>query len=142
VVPLTLLRHRYNRFVSGRVTGAICALAKAVKEVTHNASLALAFYGYTFALSDTRLTGSGHLDLATVVQCDHLDTVASPYQYIDAARDPSGRLTVHGPVDTAALAGKLWAVEDDSRTALANVGAWDRHVNDTAGTVRLLRRNL
>lgn len=87
---------RYNRFVSSRVSSAICTLAAAVKEVTQNTSLALAFYGYTFALSDTRLAGSGHLDLASVVQCDHLDAVASPYQYIDSARDPRGRLTVRG----------------------------------------------
>ena len=45
-------------------------------------------------------------------------------------------------MDTATLAGKLWTVEDDSRTALSSASDWDRHVNDTAGTVRLLRRNL
>lgn len=133
---------RYNRFVSQRTSAAVMALAAMVKNVTAGRSLTLSFGGYLFALSDTRLTGSGHLDLAALLTCPDLDLIASPYPYQARSREPAGRLTAHGPADSAALHGKAWAIEDDSRTALTDAGVWDRFVNDTAGTINLLRRNL
>lgn len=133
---------RYHRFLSEQAAAAISALAAAVKRATCGRTLTLAFYGYLFALSDTRLTGSAHLSLSTLLRSPDLDIVASPYQYPAAVRRPSGRLTAHGPVDSATLHKKVWAVEDDSRTVLSNPGEFDRHVSDLAGTVRLLRRNL
>jgi hypothetical protein len=57
---------RYNRFLSQRVSGAISALAGAVKSVTRGKAL------YLFALSNSRLAGSGHLDLAAVLACPNL----------------------------------------------------------------------
>ena len=133
---------RYNMFISRQVTQAISMLAAAVKQVSNGKSLAMAYYGYDFALSDYMLTGSGHLDLPSLMRCKDLDGVSSPYQYIQNARQPEGRLTVHGPQDSLPLSGKMWVVEDDSRTALSAPGNFDRYVTDAAGTVNLLRRNL
>jgi hypothetical protein len=108
---------RYNRFLSQTVAGAIGAFAAAVKNVSANKALTMSFNGYLFELSDSSLTGSGHLNLATLLANPQLDVIVSPYQYGTAARQPGGRFTSHGPVDSATLHGKMWASEDDSRTA-------------------------
>jgi hypothetical protein len=79
---------------------SIAALSGAVKKVSGGKALTIAFSGYLLSLSDTRLTGSGHLDLASTLKWSTLDCIASPYQYETAAREPVGRLTVHGPVDS------------------------------------------
>ena len=133
---------RFNRFLSQKVAGAIGAFADAVKNVSKGKALTIAFNGYLFDLSDSRLTGSGHLDLAALLANPTLDVLASPYQYGAAVRQPGGRFTSHGPVDSATLHGKMWVSEDDSRTVLTDRGAWDQHVNTTSGTVNLIRRNM
>ena len=133
---------RYNMFISRQVTQAILMLAAAVKQVSNGKCFVFTYYGYDFALSDYRLTGSGHLDLNSLLRSKDLDAVGSPYQYIQNARQPEGRLTVHGPQDSLPLSGKMWVVEDDSRTALSAPGNFDRYVTDATGTVNLLRRNL
>ena len=45
-------------------------------------------------------------------------------------------------MDSATFHQKVWVTEDDSRTVLAQRGSFDKHVNTTAGTVNLLRRNM
>lgn len=162
--------YRYNRFISQRVAGAIKQLAAAVKQVTKGKvpvhrrfcifqrfimglirkvpcgytgkSLTMAFSGYLFGLSDSRLTGSAHLDLSSLLADINLDTICSPYQYLTAARVPAGRFTSHGPVDSLTLHKKLYISEDDSRTVLADKGGWERFANTTVGTVNLIRRNM
>lgn len=133
---------RYNRFVSHQVTQAISTLAAAVKQVSNGKLFMFGFYGYVFALSDFRLTGSAHLDLSSLLECEALDAVASPYQYLATGRHPAGRLTVHGPHDSAAVRGKLWVIEDDTRTALSELGTSGRYFTDATVTVNVLRRNL
>jgi hypothetical protein len=117
-------------------------MAAGIKQVSNGKCFVIAYYGYDFALSDHRLTGSGHLDLSSLLRCKDLDAVSSPYQYIQSARQPEGRMTVHGPQDSVTLRGKMWVVEDDSRTALSAPGNFDRYVTDATSTVNLLRRNL
>ena len=98
---------RYNRFISQKVAGAIGAFAAAVKNISTNKALTLAFNGYLFDLSDSRLTGSGHLDLSSLLKNPQLDVIDSPYQY-GISRHPGGRFTSHGPVDSATLHGNMW----------------------------------
>ena len=83
---------------AAKVAGAVSMMAAAVKRETGGASLVLAFYCYLFALSDSRLAGSGHLACGQLeASTPELDGIASPYQYASYARIPGGRLTVHGP---------------------------------------------
>lgn len=133
---------RFNRFLSRTIAGAIGEITAAIKEVTGGAAFTFAFYGYLLDLSDTRVTGSGHTALGTLLREPSLDAIASPYQYSVAARSPDGAFTVHGPADSAALAGKLWIAEDDSRTDLADLGEWLRETPTDWQTVSLLRRNM
>lgn len=132
---------RFNQFLSRRVASAISTMAAAVKRETGNAALCLAFYCYIFALSDSRLAGSGHLACAELeADSPGLDALVSPYQYATYARMPGGRLTVHGPIDSAPLHQKFWAVEDDTRTVLAAPSAL-RFATTLSSTINILRRN-
>ena len=106
---------RMNRFLSERTAQAIAATAAAVKSASGGSALTAAFYGYLFSLSDTRLTGSGHLSLGAVLTDPNLDVIVSPWQYRDETRQRGGAMTVHGPIDSAGNhANKLWAIEDDT----------------------------
>ena len=133
---------RMNRFISQKVAGAIGEFAAEVKRISSHKALTMAFSGYLFGLSDSRLTGSGHLDLSSLLANPMLDVIDSPYQYESRAREPGGRFTSHGPVDSLTLHKKMYVSEDDSRTVLTDTGGWDRHVNTTEGTVNLIRRNM
>ena len=133
---------RYNRFLSQRVAGAISGLALAVKNISGGKSFTFAYNGYLFDLSDSRLTGSGHLDLSSLMSDENLDGIGSPYQYAPAPREPAGRFTSHGPVDSATLHKKVWVTEDDTRTVLTDKGAFDKHINTVQGTVNMIRRNM
>ena len=71
---------RYNQFISQRIATAISAFAAVIKNVTANKAFTIAFNGYLFDLSDSRLTYSGHLALSQLLVCPHLDAIASPYR--------------------------------------------------------------
>lgn len=132
---------RFNQFLSHQVAGAVATLATAVKETTGNAALCLAFYCYLFALSDSRLAGSGHLACGELQSSSlALDGIVSPYQYASYARVPGGRMTAHGPIDSPTLHGKFWVIEDDTRTVLAAPSAL-RFAADVNSTLNILRRN-
>jgi hypothetical protein len=132
---------RFNHFLSQRVVGVISLLAEAIKRETGGTALALAFYCYLFELSDSRLPGSGHLACAELESgAPQLDGIASPYQYGTYARAPGGQLTTHGPIDSPGLHGKVWMVEDDTRTVLAAPDGL-RFATTVNATVNILRRN-
>lgn len=135
---------RYNQFVSQCVARAIAQFAAVVKNVSAGKALTMAYSGYLFDLSDSRLTGSGHLDLSSLLACPDLDLIGSPYQYSTSVREPAGRFTSHGPVDSATLHKKMWVAEDDSRTVLSDRQTPQNiyRVNSTEATVNLLRRNM
>jgi hypothetical protein len=88
---------------------AVSGFARAVKNISGGKSFTFAYNGYLFDLSDSRLTGSGHLDLSSLLQDANLDGIGSPYQYASAPREPAGRFTSHGPVDSATLHKKVRA---------------------------------
>lgn len=71
---------RYNQFISRRIATAISSFAAVIKNVSNNRAFTMAFNGYLFDLSDSRLTYSGHLALSQLLQCPHLDAIASPYR--------------------------------------------------------------
>lgn len=58
------------------------------------------------------------------------------FRYEPRVREPAGRFTSHGPVDSATLHGKLWVSEDDTRTVLADKGNWDRELEAAVFLIR------
>ena len=113
----------YARFSSDIVAQAITGLAGAVKTLSAGRLLVAVSYGYTLEFS-TR-NDSGHLALAQVLASPDVDIVAGPNSY--ANRGAGGTGAFGAPVDSVALHGKLWLVEDDTKTFLAETETPDTY---------------
>ena len=100
------------------------------------------FYGYLWELPDGR---SGHCALKRILGCDDIDILSSPVGYLD--RMEGGLMQFMSPVDSVLMAGKLWMVEDDTRTHLAtDTGSQDEGFNfkvkTPQGTYGIHKRNI
>ena len=134
---------RFNTFLSSRTARTLGDLATAVKEATDGKALVGFYYGYLFGLAGRRLTGSGHLALSYVLDHPAIDAIVSPYDYSTEVRSPTGPLLGHVPMDSAALRGKLYIIEDDSRTVLSSPNGREIHRTATvAASAQVLARNL
>ena len=160
---------RYNQFLSQRVATTLGVLADGVKAASGGRALVGFYYGYIFGLAGRRLTGSGHLALAQLLAHPSVDAIVSPYDYstevrslslppprislflltyllgVQQVRSPTGPLLGHVPMDTAALHGKLYFLEDDSRTVLSVKTNPHPEIHTTTSirdTLRVLQRNL
>ena len=69
------------------------------------------FYGYVGQTSCDR----GHHAISTLLRDPNIDFFASPFAYADA-RQTAKDWYYHGPMESAASAGKLWFLEADVRT--------------------------
>lgn len=131
-----------NLYFADAVAHAIETLATAAKNVSNGKLMTMSFYGYLMGLADSRLAGSGHLALHRLLRFSDLDAIASPYMYNNLVRNNSkGPLLPHGPWDAAPAHGKVWIVEDDSRTSLASPTPL-KFTEDAAGDFDLMRRNV
>jgi beta-galactosidase len=78
--------------------------------------LTVTFYGYPFELSAAPhgIQSSGHLALRRILESPHVDALCGPVSYLNRLGGGGGYYM--GPADSLALHGKLWLVEDDTRT--------------------------
>ena len=106
----------YALFSSDLVAQAITGLAEAVKTLSEGRLLVGVSYGYTLEFA-TR-SDSGHLALAQVLASPHIDILAGPNSYTGRGAGSVGGFGA--PIDSVALHGKLWLVEDDTKTFLAD----------------------
>lgn len=115
---------------------------RVVKENAPN-KLAIVFYGYHFELAPAPhgLQSTGHLALGRLLRSPYVDIVCSPVSYFD--RGPGGGGYFMGPVDSVHLTGKLWLVEDDTRTHLGTREPTDPvvYAKDFSETAGVLKRN-
>ncbi len=119
----------YAQFASDLVAEAITGLAAAVKTLSGGQLLVGVSYGYTLEFA-TR-NDSGHLALGTLLQSPNIDILAGPNSYTSrAAGSPA---SFGAPIDSVALHGKLWMVEDDTKTFLAHSETEDSYNPHIAG---------
>lgn len=104
----------FMEYTSDMTAERIMALAKVVKEATEGRALVSACYGYTWEFAQP---WSGHLALERLLECPDIDILTGPISYAERSPGASGALP--GPVDSVLLHGKLWMVEDDTKTHLA-----------------------
>jgi len=80
--------------------------------------LVVFFYGYVFEFGTIRLGPAtcGHYALRQVLNCPDIDVLCSPISYFD--RGIGGGAPSMTAAESVALAGKMWLVEDDTRTHL------------------------
>ena len=98
------------------VSDALMALAHAIKEETQGKKLTMFFYGYYYEIA--AMHQFGHLGLGRVLRSPDVDILTSPLSYDN--RQPGGTEPMMSPVDAIREAGKLWIVEDDTRTYLSS----------------------
>lgn len=102
-------------FSSEIVADVITGLANAVKTLSEGRLLVGVSYGYTLEFA-TR-SDSGHLALGRLLNSPNVDILAGPSSYIGRGVGSPGAFGA--PIDSVGLRGKLWLVEDDTKTFLA-----------------------
>jgi hypothetical protein len=130
----------YNAFTSDIMAQGITGVAEAIKWLSNSSLLVGASYGYTLEFS-TR-NDSGHQALSKVLRSPFIDIVAGPNTYSKRQAGEAGSFS--SPVDSAKLNGKLWIVEDDTKTYLAadeTDDAFNPKVVTSQDTISVLRRN-
>ena len=106
----------YAQFSSELVADVIAGLAAAVKTLSQNRMLVAVSYGYTLEFAGRN--DSGHLALGRLLKSPDIDIVAGPNSY--ATRGAGSPAAFGAPLDSVALSGKLFLVEDDTKTFLAD----------------------
>jgi hypothetical protein len=119
----------YYLYNSAMTADTICALARAVKQITRREKTVGIFYGYLLQLcGEQRQQNAGHLALGQVLASPDVDFVCSPTSY--AFRQLGGEGTSHfmSLLSSVQQHGKLWFDENDIRTSLSGgqVGEWGR----------------
>eukprot|EP00037_Helgoeca_nana_P020753 m.207255 g.207255 ORF g.207255 m.207255 type:complete len:872 (-) comp25389_c0_seq1:248-2863(-) len=139
-----------NQLQAQVMANAIAGLGRALKQLSEGKLLVLAYYGYTLSNSMQRpgsvshnLVNYGHLAAHSLLSNPAIDGFTSPYYYSDLTRIPSAPLLPSGQYSSLTHHGKLWIVEDDTRTSLFNGSAFRScAAGDLQCTLDLLRRNI
>jgi hypothetical protein len=112
----------YSLYSSELVAQAITGLASAVKKLSDRHLLVGVSYGYT--LEFAARNDSGHLAMTQLLNCDDIDILAGPNAY--SGRGAGNPASFGAAIDSVRLHNKLWVVEDDTKTFLA-----DKETDDT-----------
>lgn len=113
----------YAQYSSELAAEIIAGLASAIKTLSHNRLIVAVSYGYTLEFAGRN--DSGHLALGKLLQSPDIDIVAGPNSY--AGRVAGSPAAFGAPLDSVALHGKLWLVEDDTKTFLAETETDDTY---------------
>ncbi len=133
----------FAQFQQEMMADCVCHFAKTVRQATRGTRLVVVFYGYSFEFAAIRdgAAIAGHYGLRRVLQSPDVDMLCSPISYFDRALGGSGPAMT--AAESVAMAGKMWLVEDDTRTYLGtgNFPGWQDGVDNIEDTNALLLRN-
>jgi hypothetical protein len=113
----------YSLFASECTANVIAGLARAVKSLSNDRYIVAVSYGYTLEFSARN--DSGHLAMGTLLESPDIDIVAGPNAY--TGRTAGNAASFGALVDSVHLHGKLWIVEDDTKTFLAEAETDDSY---------------
>ena len=113
----------FAQFASEIVAEIIGGLAEAIKTLSQGRLLVAASYGYTLEFAGRN--DSGHLALGKLLRSPFIDILAGPNSY--AGRGVGSPAAFGAPLDSVTLHGKLWLVEDDTKTFLADAETDDTY---------------
>ncbi len=132
----------HNAALQDIMVDGMLAMARVVREKTHGKRLSIFFYGYSFEFMSMPRgpAASGHYALRRILDSPDVDIVAAPISYFD--RNLGGGASMMGPTESVMGAGKLWLVEDDTRTHLnrANIVGQFHHAKNSWESRQLLLR--
>jgi hypothetical protein len=134
----------FAEFQQQAMADLVNGLAHAARQASRGRKLITFFYGYLFEFGPVRLgpSTSGHYALRRVLDCPDIDVLCSPISYFD--RGIGGSAPAMTAAESVALAGKMWLVEDDTRTYLGSgefPGKYDG-AKDITETQTMLVRNV
>jgi len=113
----------YAKYSSEVVAEAITGIAAAIKALTARKLLVAVSYGYSLEFSVRN--DSGHLSLSRLLDSADIDIIAGPNSYTSRGAGNTGAFGA--PLDSVALHGKLWVMEDDTKTFLADTETEDTY---------------
>ncbi|MGC9349934.1 MAG: hypothetical protein ACP5JG_17480 [Anaerolineae bacterium] len=145
----------YYRAVRDRSVHDIRTLAGVAKGACERRKVVGVFYGYEpamywspalffgendeMAYSQASAQRSGHMGLSRVAECEDIDYIASPYDYL--YRTAGGVGASQSLPYSIALRGKVFWTEDDTRTHTSPRTIWYGRTRNDAESVAVLRRN-
>eukprot|EP01051_Picozoa_sp_SAG22_P002389 SAG22_NODE_104_length_20159_cov_5.877517_28_plen_984_part_00 len=144
---------RQNMLLAQVMADAIGGLAQAVKEATGHKALVLTFFGYVLHCTTDRhgsnsrnLINSGHLAGSSLLANPAIDGFVGTYSYSPNTRNISMPLLPAGEYSSLWKEGKLWIIEDDTRTHICPsdglYGGWPlKWCHSLSDTKSILRRN-
>lgn len=101
----------FLEFTNAIVPERLEEIAATIKDACGRRKLVIAFYGYTMELKGS---SHGHLGMGRVLRNPDIDAACSPLSY--EGRGVGGHSGFMAAVDALPLHGKMWIVEDDTRT--------------------------
>lgn len=143
----------FRRFLSHAAADAICRFARKTKALTGRRKAVGCFYGYTFEVPTWKMN---HHALREVLASPDVDFLCSPASYV-ARGEPGLDWPWQVPFDSMQAAGKLYFMENDTRTHLTKLlkechpGACPEHTyeqpvwlgpDSETKSIHLLRMNL
>lgn len=130
----------FFEFQNHDMATAVEELCEVVKRAAPD-KIAVQFYGYPFELAQLPLglQTSGHLAMSHLLKSPHLDVMCSPVSYQN--RGPGGGGYFMTTVDSVQAHGKLWLVEDDTRTHFSDPSSGYGRCSDFSETTGVLARN-
>ena len=143
---------RQNLLLAQVMADAVGGLAQAVKEATDHKALVLTFFGYVLHCTTDRhgsnsrnLVNSGHLAGSSLLANDAIDGFVGTYSYSPNTRNVSMPLLPAGEYSSLWKSGKLWIIEDDTRTHLCPsdqvYGGWPlKWCHSLSDTTSILRK--
>ena len=112
----------HNLFLQDEMTDALMSIAHVVRDATKGHKLSVYFYGYGFEFSTMgRMSACGHLAMRRLLECPDIDILCSPLSYYDRLSGGGGHIMT--VCESVTNSGKMWLVEDDTRTYLAAGGS-------------------
>jgi hypothetical protein len=133
----------YIRFTDESVVDTISWFAGIIKEETHGNCIVLAHYGYHFEGYDgfdrINYNERGHHAIDRFASLPEIDGTGSAYQY--RVRQAGGSAVPITTVASLRLHGKLYWLEDDTRTHLSEPASSYGRTRDMHETLNVLRRN-
>lgn len=121
------------------VTKAQLALAETIKIYTNGKCLVTLNAGYLLVFTD--IQGGSHVEFEDILNSKFVDIISSPYLY-NMARFSMNPMIQQVPLDSVPLHNKLFVIEDDTRTSLADPHFGQNFCSTLTCDIDMINRNV